>query len=573
VDHRCLFGLIAAATALLAVLGPAAHARCADHDPLKRAYFGDLHVHTAFSYDAYRFGTRPEPDGAYASAVARDLDFAAATDHAEMLGETYICTIPGTPGYDEEFCVVYRSGVDHEPADQLCRGDEAPLDPEACQAASDTVWARSWAHTEAANDPCTFTAFHGYEYTRQDTGVGDDSARHRNVVFRSDIVPSQVVSATDVPNLLNFWNRLKADCVSGDGCDVITIPHGSNLSDGQMFVAEDAKGVTFDTALLSERATMEPVVEIIQHQGSSECQPELSPSDEECGFELIEESYTDLEPGSYVREALKIGLAVERETGVNPFRYGLVGGSDTHNATPGATDEATYEGNQANNDVNDLLSDRNITFNPGGLVGVWAPENTRDAIFDALVRREVFATSGTRLRVRFYAGWTQGTQVQADQICALGNVIERAEGWPNGVPMGGVLPVNPGTGAPLVVVLVAHDPATGPLQEIQLVKGLVDGETGETSEEVVSLAWSDVGAATMCAAWRDESFDPGAGVFYYTRAFALPSLRWHASRCQAAGASCGETPVLPEGFETCCDVPWTIRERAWSSPIWYHPAD
>ncbi len=410
-------------------------APCDDYDPLRKPYFGDLHVHTAFSLDASTQGTRHRPADAYRFArgeevglqpydaqgearrklkLARPLDFAAVTDHAEFFGELTICDTPGLPGHDAPTCMIYRrwprlaffliNGRASGDASTVERFRFCGENAKACLAAARSPWQEIQEAAEAAYDRssrCSFTTFIGYEWT----AAPDSNNLHRNVIFRNARVPELPVSYLDEPHVTGLWARLDAECrKAGTGCDAVVIPHNSNLSGGLMFQTTREDGSPMDAAYARSRAAAEPLVEVMQHKGDSECAPGGPTNDELCGFEKL--PYANFggkysrwlrrppEPSSYVRHALGQGLLLEEKLGVNPFALGLLAGTDTHLGTPGAVDEASHPGHggagtPAGDELPVGLAD-DVEFNPGGLAVLWAEENSRDALFAAM-RRKAFA--------------------------------------------------------------------------------------------------------------------------------------------------------------------------------------
>jgi hypothetical protein len=601
--------------------------RCADFDALRRPVFGDLHVHTALSLDANLQNTRLMPADAYRFArgeeigiqpytaegealrrirLARPLDFAAVTDHSEFLGTVSACQDPEHPAYEHPSCVRYRSNpivafvminalLSEAPEDaaypDLCGPDGA-----ACQDAHETVWQQVQDEAEAAYDrtpACTFTSFVGYEYS----GAPHLANLHRNVIFRNHVVPESPVGYFDAPTAEGLWTALRERCIdAGSGCDALTIPHNSNLSEGLIFEPEGGSPITATYA--AEREMMEPLVEVFQHKGSSECMPGTTLSDEQCAFEAI--PYSNLaeptlghrsrpEPQSFVRHALARGLSVQATTGANPFHYGLIGSTDTHIVAPGLVDErADYPGHGgAGADNGDQLPPGLtdvVEFNPGGLAVLWAEENSREALFLAMRRRESYATSGPRIVLRFFGGWSYPSGLcEADDLAA--------RGYDGGVPMGGTLPRREGDGEPVFVISALSDPGVDgapgtPLQRIQIVKGWLDGD--EPAVAVHDVAGDpDNGAAVdletceprgsgfdaLCAVWTDPDFAADQHAFYYVRVLENPTCRWATRACNAARVDCDDPDTITRGFEGCCIDTWerSVQERAWSSPIWYVP--
>ncbi len=589
-------------------------AACRDRNPLRNAYFGDFHVHTSLSFDAYGWENRNDPSAAYRFArgetirlaplgpdgqgtrpvrLERPLDFTAVTDHSEFLGEVSICNDPAATGYDSTICRGFRSGGMIGFAEfglQLARTDPSryPFCGAAganCLAAEGRVWRGVQSAAEGAYDrtaDCRFTSFVAYEWT----GTTGGATLHRNVIFRNGQVPARPVTYIDEPTAPGLWTTLRQRCnASTPGCDVLAIPHNSNLSNNRAFAVEYPSGSTMaqQRMLASLRADMEPLVEMVQHKGASECSRAFSATDEACGFEMANDApmCTSMPPGmggcvgrgDYVRYALQTGLSEERRLGVNPHRLGFIASTDTHNSTPGNTAEQTFPGHVGTQDdaPDERLTDSIKVFSPGGLVGVWAVENSRDAIFDALRRRETFATSGNRIRVRMFGGWTYPAS-----ICSDPELVRR--GYTEGVAQGGALPARSGTNNPRFVVMATAD-AT-PLQRVEIIKVWIDA-AGEARERVVTAAGSasngasvdtntcattpGSGQMSLCGVWTDDQYNPAERAAYYARVLENPTCRWSTWACNALSAS--SRPAA------CTDgsIPRSIQERAWSSPIYYSP--
>jgi Protein of unknown function (DUF3604) len=600
---------------------------CADFDALRRPYFGDLHVHTAFSQDASTQGTRNRPRDAYRFArgeplgiqpyrgdrplrtlrLAQPLDFVAVTDHAEQLGEVSICSDPRLEGYGSWACLLYRrfpraaffvmntiaSSGSHPERMGFCGEGGA-----RCLAAAGGVWREIQAAAEAAYDrssACRFTSFVGYEWTGGRLGKN----LHRNVLFRNAVVPALPTSNFETQTPQGLWAALRRDCDdAGTGCESLTIPHNSNLSGGLMFLPVEDDGGPLTAAGAAERARFEPLVEIMQHKGDSECLPEAGVQDELCDFEKLPyDAFSGKfvgflrhppEPSGFVRSALLQGLAEEARIGVNPFRYGIVASTDTHLGAAGAVSESGYPGHggagaPAAESLPEGLTD-DLEFNPGGLAVLWAEENSRDALFAAMRRREAYGTSGPRIVVRFFGGYGL-----PENLCGSPRFAE--EGYERGVPMGGVLPPPPAGALPSFAVWALRDPGTpeapgAPLQRVQIVKGwLEDGRLRQRVLDVAGNPRSDAsvdlsnctprgeGADQLCTVWRDADFEPELPAFYYARVVENPTCRWSARQCVAHGVDCSDPAKVPAGFEPCCseDHHWTVQERAWTSPIWTAP--
>jgi len=592
---------------------------CAHHDPLRRPFFGDLHVHTAFSFDGWGQGTRGTPRDAYAFAkgaslgiqpwdekgqavrrvqLRRPLDFALVSDHAELLGETRICATPGAEGHGSFVCwlnhrfpllgyaLVNSQYASTAPRRMSFCGENA----ERCLAAESLAWRAIQDAAEEAYDrtsACRFTSFVGYEWS----GMPDGNNLHRNVVFRNAVVPARPANYIEETTVEALWTRLEEDCLdAGTGCAALAIPHNSNLSGGLMFRDVRSDGAPLTRADAERRAARERLLEVTQHKGDSECR--AGGADELCGYEKLpyarmnemasERMWTPPARLSYAREALIEGLRLGQQLGANPFAFGLVGATDTHLAAPGLVDEDRFVGHAAGTVSARLeippLPDR-LDFNPGGLAVVYAEENSRDALFEAMHRREAYGTSGPRIEVRFFGGRELGAE-----LCASPEFVAR--GYAGGVPMGGDLPA--GGGAPRFAVWALADPGTldragTKLQRIQIVKGWL--ENGEPREAVFDVAGdarngasidpltcnpTGPGAAQLCTVWTDPAFDPETPALWYARVVENPSCRWNAWACLEAKVDCAEPAA---GLEPCCDpgVPKTIQERAWTSPIWYTP--
>jgi hypothetical protein len=532
-------------------------------------YFGDLHIHTAYSFDAYGFGTRLDAAEAYA-ASKETLDFAAVTDHAEYLGETALCAWPGSPGYDLRQCVHLRAG-DRSALDQLnalCLRDPSLIAPAVCAAATAQVWDRIKAAAEAAYVPGVFTTFIGYEYTLERS---EDVKLHRNVIFSGSNVPAPIPRSEERPS--GLWQSLRANCLPEDGCDVVVIPHTSNASRGEYFNLVEDSGAFMSINEARLRGDMERLVEIYQNKGNSECYPNVNTTDEGCEFEKLPvvrvsdpPGGTDVPRQSWAREGLKLGIQFEELFGVNPFRFGFIGSTDNHNALGGAVSEEGYVGNSGRNDdtpYRRMSSDVFASYGPGGIAAIWSTENTREALFAALKRREVYATSGTRIVTRFFGGWRMPSD-----ICSNPHLPVIA--YNNGVPMGAVLPERTAP-QPVFVLAGQQDPASAGIAQLQIIKGW--SQDNHQFEHVYTVKQSPAsgGESRLCTVWTDDSFDPEQHAFYYARVIEATTPRWSAYDCEALGVDCEIGP--PPDLERCCDgtVPMTLEERAWTSPIWYVP--
>ena len=589
---------------------PQGAAPAAEPNPLRNAYFGDLHVHTNFSYDAFLNGTRATPHDAYRYAkggalahpagfevqLDAPLDFYAVTDHASFLG-----MLPAMMDPDQdvahparELVADFVSGALTGDARTAARRDiraytlglsQPPHDPDVVRSA----WRETVAAAEAHYEPGRFTTFVGYEFT----GSPENQNLHRNVIFRGSAVPELPFSRLDSFNPEDLWAWMDRNREAG--IEALAIPHNSNGSNGLMFRLATYAGEPLDADYAAVRNRNEPLVEITQTKGTSDTHPALSPNDEWADFEIwsyrIGGGTTPSQPdGSYVRQAYLNGLRLEEESGFNPFRFGLVGATDNH-AGSGAPSESDFFTAGGAPQVGSSIpfdppraDGRRYSASPlgalrgaSGLTGVWAEENTREAIYDAFRRRETFATTGPRMRLRFFAGYDYPDDLADDP-----DLIARA--YAGGVAMGGELAA-PGSRAPRFLVWASRDPSSAPLARVQVVKGWVEG--GEAHERVYDAACSDglavdetthrcpdngarvnladcsisagVGASELRTLWTDPDFDPAQRAVYYVRALENPSCRWSTWEAVRAGV-----PPRP-------DLPATLQERAWSSPIWVAP--
>ncbi len=605
---------------------------CSQFNPSRNVYFGDLHIHTALSFDAWIWDVRTTPADAYRFArgepiplthleengqgtrtiqLERPLDFAAVTDHAEFFAEVEACVTPGSEAYDALTCVFFRQGNALSTiamANQLYLPNPKRLADVCgpgrvdCPALAGSVWARVRGAAQDAYDrssDCSFTAFVGYEYT----GVPGISNLHRNVIFRNASVPDLPISYVDQPTLQGLWKELERTCLEEtEDCDVLAIPHNSNESNGNAFFPDypGAETIGEEQELASLRSRAEPLVEVFQHKGDMECrnglEGVLGEPDELCDFEKIRSPESpDCGEGTgslgatrlgcvsrldFVRNVLLEGLKEEDRLGVNPYRLGMIASTDTHNAAAGAVEEDRYQGHHGwrDDDPEERSASNLILNNPGGLAAVWAEENSRDAIFSALKRREVFGTSGPRMVVRFFGGWDY-----PPSLCEDPGFVET--GYQGGTAMGGDLPPRPeGADAPRFAVLAMRESDLGqsrgtPLQRVQIIKGWLNAD-GEAIQKVFDVAGNpnngasvnlDTCAATgegfdtLCTVWTDPEFDPGDRAFYYARVLENPTCRWNTYDCIRLPAE--ERP----GHCTDPAIDKTIQERAWTSPIWYRP--
>ena len=575
----------------------------------RNAYFGDLHVHTKYSFDAYIYGTRNDPDDAYRYArgealthaagiemrLEAPLDFLAVADHATYLGMFEQMDDPDSGVGRHPLSIALRSAetLDDRVAvfREVLPRQRGSVDPDDLLDLGivGSAWREIVAAAERHNDPGTFTTLIAYEFTG--SGPGGENL-HRNVIFRGSNVPGIPLSRVDAGNnpekLWDWMDRQRAR-----GIESLAIPHNSNGSDGWMFQLTDREGNAIDRAYAERRMRNEPLVEVTQVKGTSDTHPLLSPNDEWADFGIIEGTIGNdslsTPQGSYVRDAYLNGLAMEEEQGFNPFRFGLVGSSDTHNAAGSFREEDYWSkagllditpeqrGSVPRAETGEYNDGSSQYWGASGLAAVWAESNTREDIFRALQRKETFATTGPRMRVRFFAGhdFDETTLAGSDRL---------ARAYADGVPMGGDLMADGEQRAPRFLLWATRDPAAAPLARLQVIKGWT--ADGAKRERVYDAACSDGstpgdahrcpdngarvdlstcattegrGASELEAFWQDPDFDPGQRAFYYVRVLQNPTCRWSTWDAIRAG-----TPPNPR-------LPPTIQERAWSSPIWYVP--
>lgn len=584
----------------------AAEAR-APSNPLRDAYFGETHVHTAYSLDAYLGGARLTPDMAYRFAkgekmtvngqlhqIVEPLDFAAVTDHAEYLGEMYSTMVEGAPGHDQDKLKELRSMTSIEDRESWflnyvvkSNRSETPQHPPFFVGPETTksAWVVELEATERNYQPGKFTTIPAFEWSAAPKGGN----LHRNVFFRDIRVPEIPMSYIEINREDALWAWMgKLERI---GASVIAVPHNSNASKGMMFDPLDPQGKPIDAAYARTRAHFEPLIEMMQVKGNSEVHRNFWAADEFANFEnadsMANYSGRVAKKENFVRYGLVKGLAYERTLGANPYKYGIVGGTDSHNGTPGDTDEGNFRvgshgaadgtiQRRRTADVGGWIG--GVDLNPGALTGVWATSNTRGAIWDAMKARETFATSGVRIKVRMFAGFDlPGPDANPRAFVETGYRL--------GVPMGGTLPaVAAGETRPLRFnVMAMKGPQDASLDRIQIIKGWVDAD-GAPQEKIIDIAWSgdrrigpdgklppvantvdlktatytnSAGSPQLTGSWVDDAFDPTLHALYYARVLQIPTPRW--STYDAVRAN---LPLLD-------GVAATVQERAWTSPIWY----
>ncbi len=589
-----------------------------------RPFFGDTHLHTAFSMDAGAFGARLTPADAFRFArgeevtsntgqrvkLSRPLDFLVVADHSDGFGlfPMIMAADPAVMGdpqgrkwHDQIF-----SGQGAAAALDIIRNFgtgtiSKAFFPVPGTAAYRGAWQKAMQAAEEANDPGRFTAFIGFEWTSNTGG----NNLHRNVVFRDDstkasrVEPFTTMKPLGSDNPVDLWKWM-TNYEEKTGGDVLAIAHNGNLSNGLMFPMVEQFGRPVDKAYVEERARWERLYETTQTKGTGEAHPFLSPNDELADFELWDKGNLDgsvakkkeMLQFEYARRALQNGLLLEQKLGTNPYKFGLIGSSDAHTGLA-AMEEDNFFGKTAPQEPSPERIGATFFSDPrtgvkimdwevgaSGYAAVWATENTREALFDAMERREAYATTGSRLVVRFFGGWDFEAKDAQDRMPAR-------VGYAKGVPMGGDLKQAPAGKAPTFLVAALKDPIGANLDRIQIVKGWVDAQ-GEVQEKVYDVAWSgdrkpdpktgklpavgttvDVGNATwtntigspeLIAVWKDPAFDAGQRAFYYARVVEIPTPRWTAYDAARLGSK-----PLP-------GTRMAITERAYTSPIWYTPA-
>jgi hypothetical protein len=587
-----------------------------------RVYWGDQHLHTSYSPDAGMVGARHGPDGAYRFArgeqlrtstgqvvqLYRPYDWLVVSDHAEYLGlpQGFLEANPdilSTPAGKRWAAALKKGGKEAYETFVEMTADMAKakptLPPSAVTKLTRTTWENSIAAADRNNKPGTFTAFSGFEWTQSLTG----NNLHRIVVFRDGADKTKQVvpfSEFDSADPMDLWKYM-ADYEAKTGGRVMAIVHNSNLSCGKMFEPKTWTGNALDKKYAALRARFEPLAEISQSKGDSETTPQLSPTDEFANFERwnkanifgLVATTPEMLPFNYCRSGLKLGLEQEAKLGVNPFKFGFIGGSDSHTSLSTTRAESYFGVGVVAEPKPDRwkepflrskVSPKLDTFMwemaPGGLGGVWAKENTREAIWDAMARREVYCTTGTRPVVRVFAGWDFDAK-DLDQP----DPVWVKQGYAQGVPMGGDLTKAPKGKSPTFMVKAMCDPDGAYLDRIQIVKGWYD-TGGKLHEKVIDVGWSgdrkrdeqgkvplvgstvdvkkatwsnSIGAPVLTAFWRDNDFDPSGRAFYYVRVIEIPTPRWTSYDAARFGVA------MPDY------VPMTVTNRAYTSPVWYTP--
>jgi len=589
-----------------------------------RPYFGDTHLHTAFSMDAGAFGARLTPRDAYAFArgneinsssgqpvrLSRPLDFLVVADHSDgmgffpliMAGSPDIMADPQGKRWHDMILGGQGAAAAIDIIQSFGKGTiSKAIMPVPGTRAYQGAWDETIKAAEEANEPGRFTAFIGYEWTSNTGG----NNLHRNVIFRDNatkagaIVPYTTVRPLGSDDPAELWKWM-AGYEEKTGGNVLAIAHNGNLSNGLMFPTVEAFGKPLDRAYAEERAKWERLYEATQAKGDGEAHPFLSPNDEFANFERWDKGNLDSSAAKtrdmlefeYARSGLKNGLMLEQKLGVNPYKFGMIGSSDAHTGLA-AVEEDNFFGKTAPQEPSPERMTKTFFSNPqtgvkimdwevsaSGYAAVWATANTREALFDAMERRETYATTGPRMIVRFFGGWEFEPQ-------DAGNRRPATIGYGKGVPMGGDLPPAPAGKAPSFLVAAAKDPLGANLDRIQVVKGWVDAK-GAPQEKVYDVAWGDadkrrpgsdgrlpavgstvdvaratwtntIGDPELIAVWQDLDFDPRQRAFYYARVLEIPTPRWTAYDAARFGVQPLPGTVM------------TLQERAYTSPIWYTP--
>ncbi|MEP0133436.1 MAG: DUF3604 domain-containing protein [Eudoraea sp.] len=584
-------------------------------NPLKNVYFGEEHMHTRNSFDAFTVGVSATWDDAYRFAMGEEIelsttgeklkrrtpyDFVTITDHSEYFGVLKDLVNPESPLSKTDL------------AKQLAKGK---TDPDAAKAAVSMLigslvsnspleqfvtpelllsnWTKFVAVADKYNKPGEFTTLYGFEWT----SIPDGRNMHRNVFFRETppVVPFSSFNSIEPEDL---WTYLEIQRNQGIQC--FAIPHNSNVSNGWMFSDRKFQGKVgtdggkIDARYARRQQENEPLFEMFQTKGGSEAHPLLSPNDEFADFEQFPNLINlgvpaKITSGAFARQGLVVGMRIEDEVGYNPYKMGIVAGADVHSGYQG-NEEFDWKGAHGNQDdtiekrlspVPNASGDKGYAVSSAGTTAVWATENTREGIFDAMKSKETYGTSGTLIRLRFFGGWDYDDNLTIDA-----DFVKKA--YEAGVPMGQDLKQKPASAeAPTFAVWALKDPESGNLDRVQIIKGWADPVTSYPREKIYEVVWSDdraidattgklppvgntvdvkkasyknsIGDSQLSAVWTDPDFDPKMKAVYYVRVLEIPTPRWSTY------------DAVKLGVEPPKDVPASIQERAWSSPIWYSP--
>ena len=582
-----------------------------------RVFWGDQHLHTSWSADAVAGGTRIGPEDALRFArgeevvsstnqpvkLSRPLDWLVVSDHSDALGSLNeilagnpkLMADPTAKRWNRQMNAGGEEAMKAVMEIITLQGTGKVPDAIKDPTLAFDIWKKSTAIMEKYNEPGRFTAFIGYEWT---SNSGGGNNLHRNVIYRDGKAKADMVqpfTTFDSENPEDLWKWMAA-YEDKTGGNVLAIPHNGNLSNGLMFALETFKGQPLTKQWASDRARWEPLFEITQGKGTSEQHPSLAPNDEFSSFEIWDKGNLNVVPKKpgminteYVREALKNGLALEAKLGANPFKYGFAGGTDAHTGLTAAEENNFFGKFPSSEPSPERWSENAFDFEgrtikgwqlgASGYTGVWASENTREAIWDAMKRKECYGTTGPRISVRFFGGFDfTAEDAQTREPGAIG--------YEKGVPMGGDLQKAPEGKSPTFLVGALKDPISGNLDRIQVIKGWLD-KAGKTQERIYDVAVSDnrkinaegrcptpvgntviaeraiwtntIGNPELITVWKDPEFDPALKAFYYARVIEIPTPRWTTYDAVKYGIKIG-----PE-------VPVSIQERGFTSPIWYTP--
>ena len=578
-------------------------------NPLKNVYFGEQHLHTSASPDAFAVGTRSTWEDAYNWALGKEVklsttgetmkkstpyDFVAITDHAEYYGVMPRLIDMKDPLSKTAFAkkLQNKKADKNDPNSAINVILHSILTSEAMPeyVTKDMLhsnWERFVKVANKYNDPGNFTTLIAFEWT----SIPNGRNMHRNVFFRNDTGPKAPYSSFDSIYPEDLWTYLEVQ--RDEGNETFAIPHNGNVSDGWMYSPNKFLGGPMDARYAERQALNEPLTEIIQTKGSSDTHPWLSPNDEFAEFEMFPNLINVAQPGQikygYVRQGLVEGMFLEEKLGTNPFKFGIVSGADVHSSYSGNEEFNWHGAHGATDDTPQKRLNPAMTPSgePGAIVGsagataVWAEENTRASIFDAMKSKETYGTSGPLIRLRFFGGWDYSDNLVNDK-----DFVKKA--YDGGVPMGGDLPEkHKKAKAPKFAVWALKDPESGNLDRVQIIKGWVN-KWGRASEKIYDVAISDgrkadpktgkvppvgntvdvkkatytndIGDSQLSAVWTDPDFDPSQKAVYYVRVLEIPTPRW-----TTYDSARNNLPLSPS-------VPATLQERAWSSPIWYTPA-
>lgn len=618
------FGLTVFSIAWL-VSNSSAEAQLTDKAHPRDVFWGDTHVHTSLSMDAFNYGNRLDPAAAYRFAkgeevetsgglkakLARPLDFLVVADHSNNMGVMPDLAAGHPELLKNESGRYWASRVSESlnAPDKLRSAElsyrlvydafvkNADIGDKNYKA---SVWQKVIDTAESHNEPNRFTAFIGFEWTLID--VDASAGLHRVVLFRDGAKKTQQVipyisrRGRDPEKLWSYMEEYE----NSTGGSVLAIPHNSNLSNGLMFSLEDATGNSLSSGYAKARSRWEPLLEVTQMKGDSETHPLLSPTDEFADFEKMTfpaNSPDSGRPYEYARSGLKLGLEQQAKLGVNPFKFGLIGSTDSHTSLATADEDNYYSKfawlepfpNRVEGSWYGVMSPQSkpsdspwnmgaYRLSASGYTAVWAEENTREALFDAMKRKEVYASTGPRIKVRFFGGWNyQANDAFSPDLARIG--------YEKGVPMGGDITSAPKDKAPTFLIRAVKDPEGANLDRVQVIKGWHDAK-GELHEKIYNVALSDnrkdkgtktkpvgntvdvadasysntIGDPEFAVVWQDPDFNPNELAFYYLRVLEIPTPRWTAYDAKQFGLK-----NLPE------EIPMITRERAYSSPIWYTP--